>query len=119
MANLRNLLVWALLVMSLAGLANAKTWTVTWKRYIPTTNTTFTAKVGDTVQWIWSDSKPHTVTAVLFFGYSIWNPQPSGKGTMLWLTSAPFTYKYTFKNKGRFGYHCLIHTEMTGTITVT
>jgi len=73
-------------------------------KYSPTPAT---AKVGDTVKWSWEDdSSQHTVTA----DDSSFDSSTKGKGET-------FTYKFT--KAGTFAYHCSLHANMKGSITVS
>ena len=65
-----------------------------------------TAKVGDKVTWKNSDSATHTVT---FDDASVDSNDIA--------TNA--TFDHTFDKAGTFAYHCKIHTNMKGTITVS
>jgi plastocyanin len=66
-----------------------------------------TTKKGLTITWTNKDSVSHTVTS------DSGNELASG-------TIAPgATYSHTFSTVGTFSYHCSIHPNMTGTITVT
>jgi len=63
---------------------------------------------GATVTWKNNGAVQHTVT--------------SDTGTVKVLDS-PFlssgaTYQHTFNTKGKFNYHCSIHTQMTASVTV-
>jgi plastocyanin len=60
--------------------------------------------VGNTVQWVDSDSVSHTITSATFNGI-VW-PQGSSQG--------PSTFSHTFDNSGTFSYFCQIHPYMTG-----
>ncbi len=67
-----------------------------------------TVKKGTTVTWTNKDSTTHTVTEVdSKSGPNSGNLEP-GK-----------SYSFTFNTPGMFSYHCAIHTNMTGTVTVT
>jgi plastocyanin len=66
---------------------------------------TLTVSVGTTVTWTNKDSVTHTVTS---------NDNLFNSGDL-----APnATFEFTFNQKGTFGYHCIIHTFMTGEIIV-
>ena len=67
---------------------------------------TVTAKVGDKVTWKNSDSAAHTVT---FDDGSVDSKNIDNNGT----------FDHTFSSAGTFAYHCSIHTNMKGTITVS
>ena len=62
-----------------------------------------TVKVGDTVTFTNDDSVAHTVT---FESFDSGNVDAGG------------TYSHKFDTAGKFPYHCSIHPQMTGTITV-
>lgn len=66
-----------------------------------------TVKMGTKVTWTNNDSVAHTVTADSGTGPKSDNISPGG------------TYSYTFGTAGTFAYHCAIHPDMTGTVTVT
>jgi plastocyanin len=63
---------------------------------------TFSVAAGSTVTWAWT-AGPHTVT------FSDANSGIKSSGT----------FEKTFPAVGSFPYHCQVHPEMTGTITVT
>lgn len=65
-----------------------------------------TISVGDTVTWTNSDAQAHTATA----DDSTWNT-----GT---ISGSGGTGAVTFSTAGSFPYHCSIHSQMTGTVTV-
>ena len=75
----------------------------------PTSGTGFspnalTVAVGDTVTWTNNDSVDH---------------QPTADGGAFNGTASPGgSYKFTFATAGTFPYHCTVHPEMVGTITV-
>lgn len=64
-------------------------------------------KMGTKVTWTNNDSVAHTVTADSGTGPKSDNISPGG------------TYSYTFDSVGTFAYHCNIHPDMIGTVTVT
>jgi plastocyanin len=68
---------------------------------------TVTVKVGQTVEWKWTDqNNPHTVTADSgSFDSGVCQPGS--------------TFTQTFSTAGSFAYHCSLHQGMVGTITVT
>jgi plastocyanin len=69
--------------------------------------------VGDTVIWKNGDTAKHTITSGTV------EDGPDGKfGGTDFLVPGQF-YKFTFTEKGRFPYFCLIHPWMTGVVTVT
>ena len=62
-------------------------------------------KVGDSINWVNTDTIAHTSTA---------NGGQWSSGTM-----APgSSFKTTFSTAGSFSYHCSIHPGMVGTVTV-
>ena len=64
-----------------------------------------TIAVGTTVKWTNTTTVAHTVTSDTgVFNSGIINPGG--------------TFKFTFTQKGTFGYHCMIHPFMTATIIV-
>ena len=65
-----------------------------------------TVGAGATVTWANNDNDEHTVTAT----DSAWDSGIFGQGG---------TYSRTFATSGTYAYLCLIHPDMTGTITVT
>jgi plastocyanin len=64
-----------------------------------------TVSVGDTVTWTNDDDTDHTVTAD---DDSFDSDDVAGGDT----------FEQTFDEAGEFSYHCSIHSQMTGTITV-
>jgi plastocyanin len=67
---------------------------------------TIQAKVGETITWTNQDSTAHTVTL---------DDKSVDSGNV----APSATYSHAFTQAGTFPYHCSIHTQMTGTITVT
>ncbi len=67
---------------------------------------TMTVKAGAIVQWLNKDSASHTVTSDTENGF---------KSSRLMKGQ---TYTHVFADVGTFKYHCLIHPNMTGTVTV-
>lgn len=66
-----------------------------------------TVNVGDTVVWTNQDVVPHTATTTS-------GPASFDSGI---LTQSQ-TFSYTFTAAGGYAYYCVVHPEMTGTITV-
>lgn len=67
-----------------------------------------TVKAGTTVTWTNKDSVAHTVT------------ETDGQtGPNSGDVNPNSTYMFTFAKAGTYHYHCSIHTEMVGTVTVT
>lgn len=67
--------------------------------------TPVTIQVGDTVKWTNNDGVTHTVTS----NTSVFNSGSIPNGG---------TFSYTFTTAGTYGYHCSIHTSMTGQVIV-
>jgi len=66
-----------------------------------------TVKKGSAVTWTNNDSVTHTVTA------------DSGTGPNSGDLAPGKTYSFTYNSTGTFAYHCSIHTDMHGSVTVT
>jgi len=67
---------------------------------------TVSVKVGDTVEWDWTDSSaPHTVTA-------------DDSSFESCTQNAGFKFVVTFSKAGDFKYHCTIHAQMLGDVKV-
>lgn len=67
-----------------------------------------TVKKGATVVWTNKDSAAHTVTEM--------DDQSGPDSTNL---ANGKSYSFTYNTVGTFKYHCSIHPDMTGTVTVT
>ncbi|HEY9712347.1 MAG TPA: cupredoxin family copper-binding protein, partial [Chroococcales cyanobacterium] len=67
-----------------------------------------TVKKGTAVTWTNGDSVTHTVTET-----------DSQTGPNSGDLAPGKSYSFTFDTAGTYHYHCSIHTEMTGTVTVT
>jgi plastocyanin len=67
---------------------------------------TIQAKVGETITWTNGDSTAHTVTL---------DDKSVDSGNV----GPSATYSHAFTQAGSFAYHCVIHTQMTGTITIS
>ncbi|MBN4046099.1 hypothetical protein JYT57_00275, partial [Nitrosarchaeum koreense] len=78
--------------------------------YIPST---ITINQGETVQWTNKDNVIHTVTS----------GSPSSSVSSNLFDSGMFysedPYQFEFNNKGSFGYYCMVHPWMEGTVIVT
>jgi plastocyanin len=61
---------------------------------------------GTVVRWVNRGSRTHTTTSNTT---GLWNHS----------LSPGDSFRHRFRRAGTFAYHCTIHTEMTGTITVT
>ena len=66
-----------------------------------------TVSAGQTVEWVFQDANPHTVTADD-------GSFTSRKGGLANGT----TYSHTFDKAGTYRYHCFIHPQMLGTVVV-
>ncbi len=66
---------------------------------------TLTIAKGTTVKWTNAGPSTHTVTSATFDSGNI--NAPNG------------TFSHTFATAGTYAYHCSIHPNMTGSITVT
>lgn len=66
-----------------------------------------TVTKGTTVMWTNRDSTAHTVTGNTAGGPASGHIQPGQ------------SYSFTFNSAGTFPYHCSIHPEMTGSVTVS
>lgn len=64
---------------------------------------------GDTVQWTWTDAKPHSVT-------SLGSPSFTSSSVV---TGKGYVYKVVFSTAGSYSYDCSIHSKMKGIIKVT
>jgi plastocyanin len=67
---------------------------------------TIQAKAGENVTWTNEDSVPHTVTL---------DDGSSKSGNI----AGGATYSHAFTQAGTFAYHCEIHPQMKGTVTVS
>jgi plastocyanin len=65
--------------------------------------TSLVVQAGGTVTWTWSGAHPHSVT---FNGGADSGTKTAG------------TFQQTFTNTGTFTYHCVVHGNMNGTVTV-
>ena len=65
-----------------------------------------TIQVGDTITWTNLDSSSHTITSDS--GTELSSPNFGRNGV----------YSHTFNTVGTFAYHCALHPNMKGTITV-
>jgi len=77
----------------------------------PTTIGTFmppavSVKAGDTVEWAFQDGNPHTASSDM----GVFSSLPLTRGKK---------YAYKFTKAGTYKYHCSIHPEMMGTVTVS
>ncbi len=67
---------------------------------------TVQAKVGETITWTNQDSIAHTVTL-------------DDKSVDSGIVAPSATFSHAFTQAGTFTYHCEIHKQITGTITVS
>jgi len=65
-----------------------------------------TIKVGDSINWVNTDSIVHTATA------------NNGTAFSSGIIAPGASFKATFSTAGTFAYHCTIHPGMVGTVTV-
>lgn len=65
----------------------------------------FIITVGSTVIWYNQDTVTHTVTA---------GDQTFDSGNLM----PGATFSYTFEEPGTYSYHCTLHPDMTGAVTV-
>jgi plastocyanin len=97
----------ALVLFAPTAGAQGKTMTVSIKNFaFNPSNTTVSA--GTTLTWVNNDQTAHTVTAT----------NPAGvfdSGTL----QPGQSYSFKFDKPGTYAYHCEIHPDMTGTITVS
>jgi plastocyanin len=68
---------------------------------------TVTVSAGQSVEWIFQDANPHTVTA----------DDGSFTSTKAGLANSK-TFSHTFATAGTYKYHCYIHPQMLGTVVV-
>ena len=73
--------------------------------------------VGQTVTWDYEDSgTPHSVTS----DTGLFDSNPTcGQSSGTCLTSNGQTFQFTFTAPGTYGYHCRIHSFMTGVVDVS
>jgi plastocyanin len=96
--------------VSFASLASATTHVVTVQNF-SFTPATFTAVVGDTVEWEWVAGTHTTTSLTIPGGAATWNNN---------ITSSATTFKYKVTVAGTYNYWCAIHqTMMEGSFTVT
>jgi plastocyanin len=73
-----------------------------------------TVKAGTKVIWVNEDSVPHTVTGNGAGGGASANNGAFDSGTL----RPGERFSHTFRKAGTFAYHCEIHPEMQGSVTV-
>ncbi|MDQ3991205.1 MAG: hypothetical protein M3245_02690 [Actinomycetota bacterium] len=103
---MRRALLWIPAIVALAVPLHAgaatKTVQVRDNEFGPATTT---VRVGDTVEWTWTGSNPHSVKQT----NDVFPKSP--------ITSKPYTYTRVFSS-GNFPFVCEVHAGMTGTIRV-
>lgn len=82
---------------------------INWFMGVSSTAASATIDQGDTVEWTWTDTLPHTVTSNAGGSESFNSGNITGNGQ---------TFSHTFVNEGATNYKCNVHAMMTGTITV-
>jgi plastocyanin len=92
-------------LIALAGCASGSTAAVSIKDFAFNPQTT-QAKVGESITWTNQDSTAHTVTL---------DDKSVDSGNV----APSATFSHAFTQAGTFTYHCEIHKQMTGTITVS
>ena len=99
-----------LLMLTLAAMAAApakedvRKVTIKGLKYDPAT---LTIKAGQTVEWTNKDDNDHTVVSD---EEDLFGSDNIGRNE---------TFKFTFKKKGKFAYHCKYHPRMKGVIVVS
>jgi plastocyanin len=106
-ARYRSILA-LLALLLVSGIASAATFNVTAGvgNSLTFTPSTLTIHVGDTVTWTNTPGGFHNVAA---------NDGSFRNGSA---SSSAWTFSHTFTSAGTVGYHCEIHSGMTGSITV-
>jgi plastocyanin len=95
-------------LLAATGMSAQETHVINWAMGVSTTETTIMVDSGDTVQWVWQDSAPHTVTSVAGGAETFTSSQLTGEGE---------TYEHVFTVEGTTNYKCNVHATMTGAIT--
>lgn len=98
-----------LLLMTQSIIFSQTTYTIDWFTGVSVEDASVTIEVGDTVEWIWMDSLPHTVSSDSDAAEEFDSGTITGMGE---------TFSYTFTVVGENGYECEIHSTMDGVITV-
>src|SRR5215212_4971559 len=97
----------ALVLFAPTAGAQGKTMTISIKNFAFDPSNT-TVSPGTTVTWVNNDQTAHTMTAT--------NPAGVfGSGTL----QPGQSYSFKFDKPGTYTYHCEIHPDMTGTVTVS
>jgi LPXTG-motif cell wall-anchored protein len=79
--------------------------------FVPATTT---ISVGDSVTWTNTGTAPHSVTA----DDGSFDSSPACPGNINACIQGGGTYTHTFGAAGTFGYHCKVHSGMSGTVIV-
>lgn len=103
----RNLLLLAFL--GTFGASAQTTHHINWGLGDNSLPTSITILEGDTVEWMWTTTHPHTVTS------EAGSTEEFDSGI---LTGVGQNFSYTFTMEGTNPYVCEVHAGMTGTITV-
>ncbi|PZR21526.1 MAG: hypothetical protein DI539_07915 [Flavobacterium psychrophilum] len=82
---------------------------INWFMGVTSTAASATIDQGDTVEWTWTDTLPHTVTS------NAGGTETFNSGS---ITGNGQTFSHTFTSEGDTSYKCNVHPMMTGTITV-
>ena len=99
-----------LLSFTIFSLSAQTTHQILWKIGTSGSAADLTIEVGDTVEWVWDDTLPHTVSSVGGSTESFDSGTISGMGMM---------FSHTFTSEGTNPYQCNFHPgSMNGTITV-
>lgn len=106
---MKKILLLSALMGTFSLLAQTTHHITNWSMGISTNDATLTIDQGDTVEWTWSDSTPHTVTSQAGSVETFDSGTISGIGQ---------TYTYTFTVVGDNPYRCSFHAMMHGVITV-
>lgn len=97
------------LLLASAGLSAQTTHHIDWFMGVTNASASITIEQGDTVEWEWTDSLPHTVTSNAGGAETFSSGSITGNGE---------TFTHTFANIGATTYKCNVHAMMQGTITV-
>lgn len=97
------------MLLATLGLSAQTTHHINWFMGVTSAQASMTIEQGDTVEWMWTDNLPHTVTSNAGGTETFASSQLTGNGQ---------TFSHTFDNAGATSYKCNIHAMMTGTITV-
>ena len=106
---MKKLLLLSALMGTFSLMAQTTHHITNWAMGISSNDASMTIDQGDTVEWTWSDSTPHTVTSQAGSAESFDSGMVTGIGQ---------TYSHTFTEIGDNPYRCSFHASMQGTITV-